>query len=257
MRQQLKCQFVSHLIARARAAMATSASAVLIASLAAGALGLVERAEAIPVPNFSFDDPDLGHNAFSGERFAGDTSPAWFTTGTGATGYGVFDPWSSNYTGTDGPVLPGTADSAQVGFLNLPAPFSNNFTYIGTSLGNFVLGQTYELKVAVGGRKDGGLPPSLYTVTLLAGVTPAGTGASGAGVADTFYDLSYSFTATAAEAGLPIGISLAASNNRTSGFSQANFDNVRLTLVPEPSSLTILAIAAIGLPCFRRRKRSS
>ena len=46
--------------------------------------------------------------------------------------------------------------------------FSNTFTYSGFSLGTFVQGSSYTLTVALGGRKDSGLPANLFSIYLLA-----------------------------------------------------------------------------------------
>ncbi len=83
-----------------------------------------------------------------------------------------------------------------------------------------------------------------------------GAGASGMGIQGTFFDLSYSFTATPAEDSLPIGIQLFA-NNTSASFEQGNFDNVRLSIVevPEPSSLALIALAGGACLLGRRRYR--
>ena len=210
------------------------------------------HATAIPVDNYSFELPDQGHDTSTVQRFAS-TVASWFCVGSGSTGYGVDDPSNTQYSGTDGPVLPGTADGAQFAFMNLPDGFSNTFTYAGSSLGNFVAGETYTLTVALGGRRGTGLPANSFGISLLASGAPVGTGASAPGVADTFFDVSYSFTATALEDGLPIGIRFDASNTG-GGFRQANFDNVRLatTAVPEPATFSLLALGT-GFIAARRR----
>lgn len=220
----------------------------------AAAFSTSALANPIAVQNFSFEQPDLGHNTSATERFDTSSIPGWSANGSGGTGFGVADPSGNNYTGANGPVLPGTADGAQYAFLNLPSGFGNTLTYAGFSLGHFISGETYSLTVALGGRGDNGAPPNLYGITLLANGLAVGTSATAAGIADTFFDLTYTFTASDAQNGMDIGIALSANNTGTA-FEQANFDNVRLstTSVPEPS--TILLSASIGMLAFFKQRR--
>ena len=155
---------------------------------------------------------------------------------------GVLDPAEPLYTGTDAPVLPGSAEGAQTCYLNLAAGFTNSLTYSGRSLGRFVKGQTYTLTVALGGRRDNGMPATEMSITLLANGKPAGPGAVASPVADRFFDLSYSFTATAAQAGQAIGIQIFA-KSAGADFQQAHFDNVRLSTARAPARPARMAVA--------------
>ena len=199
----------------------------------------------IPVENASFELPDLGYDAAPLERHTTTTPPGWTAALNDHQGQavGVLDPADDLYTGTDAPVLPGSAEGAQTCYLNLAAGFSNSLTYSGRRLGRFVEGQAYTLTVALGGRRDSGAPASAMRITLLANGKPAGPGAAASPVADRFFDLSYSFTATAAEAGEAIGIQLSASNHAKAGFQQAHFDNVRLSTA-RPSARAARSAAA-------------
>ncbi len=200
-----------------------------------GAAGLtriefdVKGITTIPVENSSFESPDLGHDTVERERFTTETPKSWVaaTNNHDDAAVGVLDPYVRMYRGSDLPALPGTADGAQTGYFNLRAGSSNVLTYSGSSLGRFTPGDTYTLTVALGGRRDNGLPASWIGLTLLANGAPAGPGTGAPAVAGVFFDVSYSFTATAAEAGKDIGIQISARND-TREFQQANFDNVRL-----------------------------
>ena len=220
----------------------------------AAAFSVSAQATPITVQNFSFEQPDLGHDTSTTERFVSSSVPGWSSTGSAGTGFGVADPSDRNYSGANGPVLPGTADGAQYAFLNLPSGFGNTLTYAGSSLGNFISGVTYSLTVALGGRRDGGAPPDHYGITLLANGLAVGVSAAAAGIADNFFDLTYSFTATDAQNGMAIGIALSATNTGPR-FEQANFDNVRLSdsSVPEPATLLLLSLGLAGMGALRRR----
>ena len=201
----------------------------------------VIRPAVIVVENASFELPDLGHDIALIPRHTTETPPGWTAAENnhGGTAVGVHDPCDILYRGTNGPVLPGTADGAQTCYMNLGSGEANTLTYAGFSLGHFVEGQTYTLTVAVGGRRDGGAPASAIGIALLAGGKPAGAGATAPAVADRFFDLRGVFTATAAEGGKPIGIQISARNAST-GFQQANIDNVRLTTT-RPRNLPVTA----------------
>ena len=67
--------------------------------------------------------------------------------------------------------------------------------------------------------------------------------------ASTFADFSLVYETTdALEAG-DLFVSL-----RTTGGGRAHYDNIRLEVVPEPTSLTLIGIAGLGLMSLRRRR---
>jgi hypothetical protein len=211
---------------------------------------------AIPVTNFSFEVPDLGHNTSATERFTqGVPIMGWTGTTMSNQAFGVADPSNTQFSGTDTATLPATGDGAQYGYLNLAAGNSASFTYSGATLGTFQQGQLYRLTVAVGGRRDGGLPASSSVIELLANGVPVAM-QSCAAMADTFRDLTLNFTAGAGLAGQSIGIVLMAANT-SNGFEQGIFDNVRLEAVPEPATFTFISLGLVGIMAGAWRRKKS
>src|SRR5258706_10157023 len=77
-------------------------------------------AASIPVPNFSFSDPDVADANLS------TTVPGWtLTLGGGGNSAGVRDPLNAQYAGSTGnnALLPGTADGGQAAYFSLNEGF--------------------------------------------------------------------------------------------------------------------------------------
>jgi hypothetical protein len=212
----------------------------------------------ISVGNSLFQNPALPDGVTNGEQYTGTNPPDWTSNGDDSA-RGVDNPGLNMYVRSANANLPGTANSTQFGYLNLNyLGDTSNYTYSGSpSLGNFVAGNIYTLTVAVGTRLDNSAPS--YSISLLSNGTPVGVAATGVGETGTFYDLSETFTATAAQNGQAIGIILTGIDN-ISGFEQPHFTNVRLTEVvtPEPSSLVALCgLGVMGMFLVVRRRRKA
>jgi hypothetical protein len=109
-------------------------------------------------------------------------------------------------------------------------------------------GRTYKLLVDVGFRYDlVSYGPNFPTVSLIVG----GNTVYATGITNLFsgnwYDWTASYTATGSDAGKPISIDL------FSPGIQGDFDNVRLTATPLPSTWTMLIAGFVGLGFFAYR----
>jgi hypothetical protein len=255
---------------------------LLLLSIACfGLLASPSRAQVIPVGNYSFTSPGLPGTAGTnydasqteeeyslvpglGGQVAGpggggatnEAIPGW-TAATSGDVAGTDNPVAAMFAGTGGSssdgLLPGTADGYTFALINVGAGESGSLTYSGPSLGNFTIGQTYTLTVAIGQRLD--TPTSsLYTIELLNGGLLADASTATSAVHGTFTDLSLSFT-DLADTGT-IGIELYAANSGSGNFEQASFDNVRLVETPEPSTHAEIlgGCMLLGLVAWNRRR---
>ena len=189
-------------------------------------------ASSIPVVNFSFE-MNNGFNNFCGgscEYSTGLPVPGWNTTG-GATGQWITGGFAGNPPAFDGNVL----------------AYSNGGT-LSQDVATAINGITYTLQVEILHRTD--LPMTGIAQLEVGGVVVAtATGVDmGPG---TWSDWTAAYTATAADAGLPLTILL------TSTGGQGDWDDVRLdgsNGVPEPTSMMLLAsgLLTVGYR-FRRR----
>ncbi|MDG1357598.1 MAG: PEP-CTERM sorting domain-containing protein, partial [Akkermansiaceae bacterium] len=114
------------------------------------------------------------------------------------------------------------------------------------------VGNLYTMTVAIGDHDAGGRPGfSGYDIRLLAGGSTVASISSTTTPGDgTFTDVSFSYTAQAGDSGL-LGIELQEINGGSG--KAVDFDNVRLSFVPEPSSTALLGLG--GLAFIFRRKR--
>jgi hypothetical protein len=267
----------------------------LVPCILLAASASLTHATSIPIDNYSFTSPDLPgtyhatdsstsnydpsqtEEEYSLVPYLGGVGDAGSAGGGGATN-GFIPDWTATtdggvagvdnpvdnptagmYPGTGGSpsdgVLPGTGDGYTFGLINLSTGQDGSFTYSGSSLGNFVIGDTYTLTLSVGLRLDQPYSPS-YAIELLndgvAVSTPTYYTTTSSG---TFVDLpTFTFIDTA-DTGA-IGIEILAENNGTASFEQANFDNVRLDETPEPSTYAEIlgGCVLLGLVAWNRRR---
>jgi hypothetical protein len=218
------------------------ASLLVVIALAAAA-----GAAPITVANFSFENPNLN-----------DLNNIGNVTGwtTSAANVGVFDSIDSFFSNTNGNDTP------------LPAPahlgqmlFTNNINGVGQAsqvVGTVAGGAQYTLTVAVGRAKTGA-GFGTYLIELLAGSNVMATANSVIPTVDTFTDVSatVSSAVSAAFNGQTMSILIMQNdvNSSISGVQKQNFyDNVRLEVLPEPASVSCMAIGAGGLVMKRRRR---
>jgi hypothetical protein len=205
---------------------------MLLSMVVLGCIAAPAWADTIAVTNPSFEITNpLTFTAPDAGSWNAGPIPGWTTTGGGA---GSWQP---------GP-----------GLLSLPLPdgntvaYSNGATLSQTLSASLVPDTTYTLSADVGHRFDGDV--TNYTIELLLGgmVLDSISGSNGAIPLGAFQDVSFSYTSGSAPPPGNLGIAL-----RSDGI-QADFDNVRLSAVPEPGSLALLA-TGLGLALFVFRRR--
>lgn len=175
--------------------------------------------------------------------------------------------WSCDGTPTyvgasDLSTLVGPYDGTYTGYVSgyptaNPDPLYQN---VGAS---FVQGMTYELKVLVGRRTDstdlvwyGSEFPWAIRLDYADGSGAAASTSGALNLADcgNMYEQTLTYAATASDAGKGIRISLVNSHDYTAGkYSQVQFDNVRLSVTPEPTSMAVLLIGGALVGVRKRR----
>ncbi len=216
------------------------------------AIVVAEQAQAsILIANFDFESPAVADGVVNTGAV-----PNWGEGGNGIIG--TYNPNGTTWYLTDddedggstGGVF-GTMDGPQVGFFfqSSTGQLSQTVT-LGDTL---VVGETYDLTVAIGERDGDGIPVGNgpfagYVIELLSGGTSiaAISGATSPGGAGTFSDVTLRYTATALDPVGTLGVRIGVLNA-----GHLDIDNVRLT--PEPSSLTAIMLGSGILALCRRR----
>lgn len=239
----------------------------------------VAQAGIITVPNGDFEDytgisgwSSLG-TALPGALTDGndefwsnpsDFGSGWTNNGTQPSNgkYGLQHPKDSQHTWS-GSSLASPANGHFIGFINMDeddATGAHTGQIESDVLGVLQTG-SYTLNVAVGARPVGSWTDIEYTISLVAGGNVVGSASTtlspstatlGSG---EWEDLQLIVsTAGSAHLGEDLTVRIDTANQGALGdFTQANFDNVRLSYIPEPSSLVLLGLAGLGMVCFRRR----
>ncbi len=174
---------------------------------------------------------------------------------TGSKDIGSQNPKDTQFTVNNPFAYP--AEGNQFLYLNTFPENPNGVSGVYQTVGELMPNMTYTLTVAIGSRLDRLNTPG--TISLVNGEDYTGTVlATGGGlpaVQDTWEDFSISFTTgDTVEGYLTIVLSTVAA-----GTIQADFDNVRLDMVPVPEPSTIaslMAAAGLGGLVLRRRRRA-
>jgi hypothetical protein len=230
---------------KANSLIATSSLALLLA-LPAGA------ATIIPVTNHSFEANLAADGA------ASVSAPTGWTKTSGAAVSGYWNPQDGDYPGSTAPgTLPAPADGVNTMFVN-----GGTWGYMKQTTGEVIAaGKTYTMTVAVGARLTGNFDADNILLRLgygadnflipIADNTFGGTANLTAG---EFKDFSVSFTALEGETyiGQNLAVLMGMSLFDAANTAAVDFDNVRLTAIPEPSAALL---GGLGLLALLRRRR--
>jgi hypothetical protein len=231
--------------------------------------GVVSHAATVTVTNPSFEDPALPPGTLGNPFVTG-----WNTPGPVLT---EFPPGSGFFVNTNAgnfintpPGQPDHVDNADGNQLAFIAAFSGN-EFNQTLASNFEPGQSYSLTVGVAHNYGGGnpafQPDPTAKVTLSLFYTDAGgrhvlasrdvvndalTGLSATHLLD-FSAITAALAANDPAVGKPIGIAMTTMSPDANPGGFFDLDNVRVTAVPEPASIALIAIGAGALLVRRRR----
>jgi len=229
--------------------------ATFVTLLASCALLGASPARASIIFSDSFEVPDV-----SGTGFIFGNPPGWVLQ-TGPGGFvgisrpGVF------YTGGNFNFLPPPAAGAQAAFLNFNKgdPATERLITAGP-VGTTQAGYLYTFTAALGHHNN--TDPGVLGLQILVGNSVVAASGPITGIPlGTFQEFSISYFATTTGAPIRLAITqsgiLGGPNNFPNlNFVQASVDNVRLTAVPEPSSLAVLGLAAaVVFGCARRFRK--
>ena len=213
---------------------------------------------AVVLTNGSFESTDASLNPALGGLLA---ASDWTNlTGNAGVAFQASSALAGNPPNPEFTSPPGAATGAR--YLRLAADPGGSAIWgkLGQLTGMMVTGETYLLRADIyAGPGDGGqLYGAKISLVNEVSATPSFTYATQTvdGLADTTVGLNafnFSYTATAADNGQPLVVLLEALDNGASNQSRrGGLDNLRLTVVPEPS--VALLSGAAGLALLRRRR---
>jgi hypothetical protein len=225
---------------------------LMVAAIACASLGLslsVADATPISVPNYSFELPSLSDGGFDL------AVPEWTLLDFG----GVFNSEDAQFPGSTGGDLPAPADGEQLAFLGTGSTFGTFSLTTAAPLTSILADSTYTLTVALGSRLD--LPVNPTDVVFVQFLANEVVLAEGGLVFNpeatmippgTFVDFTTSLITGPSSPligqDLKVRIGLL-------GDSQLMIDNVRLDVVPEPSTAALFIGGLTLASAFRRRRR--
>ncbi len=214
------------------------------------------QAASVTVVNPSFEDPILADD--------GTGNPAgWTLVGSAAIAQ-AWNPPVGSYSGADLSGTPTGADGANVVELMFnSAGGVAGFTQTTSAI--LTAGTTYTLTLALGNRGDAGWQDgrtwnskiALATADMAAGTYLDSLTFAAADLPwGSFTDKTLTFTVDAGNAHIGQAVTIVFGLEAPAGkYSASCFDNVRLSAVPEPATLSLLASGLIGLLCYAWRKR--
>jgi hypothetical protein len=209
---------------------------------------------AVMITNGSFEDPAVGDGNFTM------TPPPGYTGVVGGI-VGVFDPQNNFFSGTTNNPVPAPAQGNQVAFFFAsdgqgPSSLSQTTTAV------IAPDTRYTLSVAVGQSETSlGRPFGGYNIALMSGANVLASSQNVTTPApDSFSTVSVSFTTGLSDPSigslLAFRLSSTASGPGGGVITETFMDNVQLSAasVPEPSSIALAGLAAVGLAIFVRRR---
>ena len=211
---------------------------------------------AATVLNPNFENPTLANDGdFNGE----DADTSWIHFAGGGPGGGVYNPPEEFFTNASGTGTPTGANGTNVYSTNAGTTLDSYFgAYQEITDTQLTGGTTYTLTVAVGDYKT--LTPGNWHLAISTSSMNLGTylidlsGSASSLTNDQFKDFSVSYAATGSESQIGENLKITFwGQNDGGGEEYVPFDNVRVDVVPEPSTALLGILGSLFL--VRRRRK--